>query len=310
MSAKTDTDEGTGKPARLERRDVLAALGAIGPLLLLACSSSSTTDAEGVDAAANDSGKRVDGARRDAAGEADAVSANDAGRDSGEREPTDSGADAGTASAPRDAGSCEEMPDETGGPYPDTNDMIASSKYNRSNITEGKTGTSLKLTLQLLDVSKGCAPIAGARVIIWHCDANGVYSEYASDMNSDPAQGEEGSTSTTYLRGWQQTDKDGNITFKTIYPGWYLPRVTHIHIMVYNPSDLTTPVKTTQFAFPDAANAAVYGQASLYPKGQNSTTNATDQVFGGGSDEGLVAAVAGSTSAGYVATLPVGIASY
>ena len=56
--------------------------------------------------------------------------------------------------------------------------------------------------------------------------------------------------------------------------------------MVYNPSDLTTPVKTTQFAFPDATNAAVYAQASLYPKGQNSTTNATDMVFGG-SDENL-----------------------
>ena len=161
----------------------------------------------------------------------------------------------------------------------------------------------------MLDVSKSCAPVVGARVIIWHCDANGVYSEYANAMNSDEAQNDIGSTTTTYLRGWQETDASGSVKFTTIFPGWYSPRVTHIHVMVYDPSDLTMPVKTTQFAFPDSINAAVYAQASLYPKGQNSVTNATDMVFGA-SVENLVAAVAGSTTSGYAASLPIGLASY
>ncbi len=61
----------------------------------------------------------------------------------------------------------------------------------------------------------------------------------------------------------QVTGSDGTVTFTTIYPGWYTPRVTHIHLMVYNPSDLTTPVKTTQLCLPDAINETVYGQAGL-----------------------------------------------
>ena len=128
-------------------------------------------------------------------------------------------------------------------------------------------------------------------------------------MNSDSAQGETGSTTTTYLRGWQVTDSNGNVSFTTIYPGWYTPRVTHIHIMVYNPTDLTTPVKTTQFCFPDAVNEAVYAQATLYPKGQNSTTDSSDMVFGA-SDTYLVATLTGDVTSGYVASLPVGLSSY
>lgn len=262
------------------------------PLLIVGCSSSGGSIGGGSAADAGGAGANPEDA-------SDASRASEAGDASG-------GSDAVGST---DASACHEVPDETSGPYPDVDGMISSSKYNRADITEGKAGTPLRLTLQVLDVSKACAPIVGARVIIWHCDANGVYSEYATSMNSDSAQDDIGSTSTTYLRGWLETDGTGTVAFTTIYPGWYTPRVTHIHVMVYDPSDLSTPVKTTQFAFPDAANATVYGQASLYPKGQNSTTNATDQVFGS-SDEYVLAAVTGNASSGYAASLPLGVTSY
>ncbi len=106
----------------------------------------------------------------------------------------------------------------------------------------------LTLTLTIVDAANACAPIAGAHVEIWCCDAGGVYSEYANSTN-------EGSTSTTYLRGVQTTDSAGQVTFKCIYPGWYSPRATHIHIQVYNG---TTLKKTTQIGFPDATNVTVY----------------------------------------------------
>jgi protocatechuate 3,4-dioxygenase beta subunit len=298
----TKKNEAKDAPQLLDRRDVLAALGAIGPLILIGCGSATAPLAASADG----------GSVKPDAGAGDAADTNDASLDSAviDARASDTGKDeASNESSSADAGTCEEIPDETGGPYPDRDGMISDTKYSRSDITEGLTGTPLTLTLQVLDVSNGCAPIVGARVIIWHCDANGVYSEYASSMNSDPAQDDIGSTATTYLRGWQETDSKGTVTFTTIYPGWYTPRVTHIHVMVYNPSDLTTPVKTTQFCFPDAANTAVYGQASLYPKGQNSTTNASDQVFGS-SDEHLVAALTGSTASGYAASLPVGLTDY
>lgn len=288
MKAKTGGPLSAGTKAHahsrggplLDRRDVLATLGALGPMLMLGCGATSGGSSAGGNHLSSTGGGG------DLAG----------------------GADAG-ANADAPPSSCVEIPDETGGPYPDTDGMISNDTYNRTDITEGKTGTPLTLTMQLVNVSSSCAPIVGARVIIWHCDANGVYSEYASSMNSDPAQGESGSTTTTYLRGWQASDGSGNVTFTTIFPGWYTPRVTHIHVMVYNPNDLKTPVKTTQFTFTDSTIAAVYAQSTLYPKGQNSTTVATDMVFGG-NDENLVAAVTGNTTSGYVATIPIGLTTY
>jgi protocatechuate 3,4-dioxygenase beta subunit len=255
MKMKSDK-AGAKAAALMDRREVLATLGALGPMLILGCGATS------------------------------------GGASSGGNDLSSSGGG-----------------DLAGGPYPDVDGMISNSTYNRTDITEGKTGTPLTLTMQLVNVGASCAPIVGARVIIWHCDANGVYSEYATSMNSDPTSGETGSTTTTYLRGWQTSDASGNVTFTTIFPGWYTPRVTHIHVMVYNPNDLTTPVKTTQFTFSDSIITTVYNQASLYAKGQNSTTVATDMVFGG-DDENLVAAVTGSTTSGYVATIPLGLTSY
>ncbi len=269
-------------PKLLDRREALTALGAFAPLVLLACSSTGGASDDSSDAAAND-----------ASSAADASSAIDAS----------SAADRAT-----EAGTCTEIPDETGGPYPDVDGMISNTTYQRVDITEGLAGIPLALSLQVLDVANGCAPIVGARVIIWHCDDNGVYSEYANSMNTNTAENDVGSTTTTYLRGWQETDSTGTVKFTTIYPGWYTGRVTHIHVMVYNPSNLTTPVKTTQFAFPDSVNAAVYA-STPYVIGQNSITNATDMVFGG-STENLLAAIVGDTTHGFAASIPIGLTTY
>lgn len=201
------------------------------------------------------------------------------------------------------AASCDEIPDETAGPYPDKNGMVSDASFYRSDITEGKAGVPLTLTLTIVDLANGCAPIAGAHVEIWHCDADGIYSEYSNSMNA-------GSTASTYLRGVQTTDAAGHVTFETIYPGWYNPRATHIHIQIFNG---TTLKKTTQLGFPDTVNMAVYGSGAPYTKGQSPTTNDADQVFGnaagmgtdGGGHEFQIAAVTGDPANGYVATLPV-----
>jgi protocatechuate 3,4-dioxygenase beta subunit len=280
--------------ALIDRRDALAALGGIGPLALLGCSSSMTSTSSRT-SSAGQSGDTVL-----STGDA-AVSTMDASI------PSD--AQSVEAAAP----TCHEIPGETSGPYADVNNMILDAIWERVDITEGRPGTPLTLSLRIVDVADGCTPVPAARIMIWQCDANGVYSEYAVTANADKAQNDIGSTSTTYLRGWQETDETGIVTFTTIYPGWYTPRVTHIHIMVYNASQLAAPVKTTQFAFPDSVNSAVYAQASLYPKGPNSVTNATDMVFGAGDagdagDEYLVATIAADpTNGGYTASIDVGI---
>ncbi|CAG2166020.1 unnamed protein product [Oppiella nova] len=64
---------------------------------------------------------------------------------------------------------------------------------------------------------------------IWHCDAQGLYSSYINAIpNSD--YHEPPTDNTTFLRGRQYTDENGVAWFKTIYPGWYGGRATHIHM--------------------------------------------------------------------------------
>jgi len=107
------------------------------------------------------------------------------------------------------------------------------------------------------------------------------------------------------LLGLQTPDANGQVTFTTIYPGWYQGRVTHIYIEVFA-SGSSTPLKTTQLPFPDAVNTTVYTTNSLYPKGQNSLVDGTDMVFSDG-DTYQVATMSGDAVSGYTATLTIGI---
>jgi protocatechuate 3,4-dioxygenase beta subunit len=200
------------------------------------------------------------------------------------------------------AGSCTLTATETDGPYP-LYAILTNSILTREDITEGKTGVPLTLTITLEDLSNGCTPIVGAGIYIWHCDKDGIYSGYATSTNA-------GSTSTTFLRGVQVTDSNGQVTFTTIYPGWYAGRITHIHAQVYLNDSLVsgTAVATTQLAFPIATTTAVYN-SSLYTKGQNTsvTSFSADNVFSDGTSTEMLS-LTGDTATGYAATMAITIA--
>ncbi|OLC49890.1 MAG: hypothetical protein AUI64_02290 [Acidobacteria bacterium 13_1_40CM_2_64_6] len=189
------------------------------------------------------------------------------------------------------ASSCVVSPEETAGPYPDRTGMIGNSAFYRQDITEGKSGLPLTLALTIVNVNSGCTPVTNATVEMWQCDATGNYSEYGT------------SAGQTFLRGLQTTDSSGRVTFKTIYPGWYMGRATHIHLEVFVNG---AAVKTTQIAFPEDVSSSVYRTGVYAAHGQNSTTNSGDNVFSDGTDHEL-AALSGDTSSGYTATLAVGI---
>lgn len=200
------------------------------------------------------------------------------------------------------SGTCTLTATETDGPYP-LYAILTNSILTREDITEGKTGVPLTLTITLQDLSNGCAPISGAGIYIWHCDKDGIYSGYATSTNA-------GSTSTTFLRGVQVTDSDGQVTFTTIYPGWYAGRITHIHAQVYLNDSLVsgTAIATTQLAFPIDITTAVY-DSSLYTKGQNTsvTSFSADNVFSDGTSTEMLS-LTGDTSSGYAATMTISIA--
>ncbi len=73
-------------------------------------------------------------------------------------------------------------------------------------------------------------PLAGLRVEVWQCDAQGVYSGFAGQTNGSSAELEH----KTFLRGGLLAGQDGEVRFHTIYPGWYEGRTTHIHVKVLN----------------------------------------------------------------------------
>ncbi|MFH8465006.1 intradiol ring-cleavage dioxygenase [Streptomyces sp. NPDC017991] len=136
-----------------------------------------------------------------------------------------------SASASSGSGTCVLMSSVTEGPYYLDGALV------RKDITEGKSGVPLTLRITVRDTTESCAPVAGAAVEIWHCDAWGYYSGYttANPGGSAPAESEDGSTADdkTYLRSYQIAGANGVVKFRTIVPGWYTPRTCHIHVKVH-----------------------------------------------------------------------------
>lgn len=181
--------------------------------------------------------------------------------------------------------SCEVTPTETIGPYPSRTDMV------RSDVRENRQGTTLTLTIKVVNVSSACAAVSGADVEIWHVDAAGDYSQYGSQ------------TAATFLRGIQTTNAAGEVTFTTIYPGWYQGRATHIHVEVTMGG---RSVKVTQMAFPESINNAVHASGVYSSRGTNPMSNQSDGIFSDSIASELVTP-AGSPSSGYTASFQVGI---
>lgn len=139
----------------------------------------------------------------------------------------------------------------------------------RSDITDGQVGTPLTLNFQVVD-SFGCQPLAGALVSIWHANASGLYSGVNNIMLGAGLEPEGGAIDTTgqnFLRGTQRTDADGRVTFRSIFPGWYRPRATHAHIMVFPPD--YGEVTTTQLYFPDEVCDMAYQGEHYAQRGPN-----------------------------------------
>ncbi|MGW6732201.1 intradiol ring-cleavage dioxygenase [Streptomyces sp. NPDC055013] len=207
---------------------------------------------------------------------------------------------------------CATIPDETAGPFPGDGsngvNVLKESGVVRSDITKsfgdsaGGTaeGVPLTLTLTVVDAASGCGtPKKGAAVYIWHCDRAGDYSLYS-----------EGVTDENYLRGVQETDALGQVTFRSIFPGCYAGRWPHIHFEVYgslaDATAATSLTNTSQLAFPKDVCETVYATDGYDESVRNlsSLSLETDGIFSDGHDQQL-AATKGSAAEGYTATLTV-----
>jgi protocatechuate 3,4-dioxygenase beta subunit len=196
----------------------------------------------------------------------------------------DTGAETGT-----DAGSCSLTDTETDGPYPLYNSR--GSAIQRTAIADGKTGLPLNIRIIVKNVNNNCAVLSNAIVDIWHCDKDGYYSGYSNTGYL----GTQNNSSLVFCRGRQISDSNGEVSFTSIYPGWYSGRCIHIHAQVYVNNSLKL---TSQIAFPDSVNSAVCQTALYSAHGQPDTTNATDSIIRDSLDNEL-ATVTANSSGGY-----------
>jgi protocatechuate 3,4-dioxygenase beta subunit len=188
----------------------------------------------------------------------------------------------GPAGVASGAISCVLTPELTEGPY------YVSGEKVRSNITEGRPGVPLALTLTAVDAST-CRPIRGAAVDIWHCDALGVYS------------GVQGNTGT-FMRGVQRTNAGGLAHFTTVYPGWYSGRAVHIHVKVHIGGNV---VHTGQLFFNDALTDAVYTRSPYNTRGARDIRDSSDSIYRNGGSKSLLSVKKNGT--GYSGAITMGL---
>ena len=93
------------------------------------------------------------------------------------------------------------------------------------------------------------------------------------------------------------------VTFTTIYPGWYQGRATHIHLEV---TINGVSRKVTQIAFPESVNNTVYRSGVYASRGSNPTSNLSDGIFADSLSAELVTP-SGDTVNGYTAGCQVGV---
>ncbi len=228
------------------------------------------------------------------------------------------------ALSPRNAYSaataCAQPGEDTAGPFPahgsnrgrDVANVLADSGVVRSDIRSSfgtaagvAAGLPLDLRIRLLDANNACAPLAGYVMYLWNCTADGRYSLYS-----------DGVTGENFLRGVQAANADGELTFRTVFPGCYSGRYPHLHFEVFPDLDLATVytnrVFTSQIVLPVSACAAVYatdtyaGSAPYFAR----TSIVKDSVFNDNTREQMAAAtpeLSGNANSGFEGALTIGV---
>ncbi|MDM0108286.1 intradiol ring-cleavage dioxygenase [Variovorax sp. J22R24] len=223
-----------------------------------------------------------------------------------------------TTDAATTSSTCQVVPEETEGPYPADGSNAGNNSYNvlalsgivRSDIRTNIGGTAqvggapLTLTITLTNTRTSCAPLAGYAIYLWHCTREGTYSVYTTQSLAD-----------NHLRGVQETDANGTVSFITVVPGCYAGRMPHMHLEIYpslsNAKSAGSKVKTTQLAFPTETLRAIYNSAAGYSQSVanlNAISFATDNVFSDGTSLEMVN-FSGDATSGYSANIAIAIAA-
>jgi protocatechuate 3,4-dioxygenase beta subunit len=205
----------------------------------------------------------------------------------------------GLRAEPEGPSGCVVRPQQTEGPY--FVDEALNRIDIRSDPSDGsvRPGTPLEIAFKVSRLSpKGCEPLTGALVDVWHCDHLGVYSDV-----EDPGFNTVG---RKFLRGYQVTDSRGAARFKTIYPGWYPGRTVHVHFKIRSAPSLAPGYEfASQLYFDDRLTDEVHARQPNARKGQRTRRNAADGIFLRGGSQLLLSPV--RKGDGYAASFPIAL---
>jgi protocatechuate 3,4-dioxygenase beta subunit len=215
-------------------------------------------------------------------------------------------------------------PELTEGPYW-VNTMLRRSDVRANaggSAGSRQAGVPLNLYITVLDTSNACAPLDGVAVDICHANAHGLYSDESGQAAGGGTNASAGDTSgENWLRGYQVTGRDrglrrravaGQVSFRTIWPGWYEGRAIHIHVRVRRLSSAGATIAgfTTQIFFSDADNDHVLSGAAPYSARSpqdDPTTDENDTVLQSADHATNIVAVHGSIASGFRATFNIAL---
>jgi protocatechuate 3,4-dioxygenase beta subunit len=275
-----------GQGQRWGRRGLLGLMGGVGAVALVGCG--------------DDDGATSTGSSRPAAGGGPG------------RPPGGGPGDGGVGGDPSVDVAEGEIPEETAGPYPGDGsngvNVLSETGIVRSDLTSSfgsasgvAEGVPVTVRLKVHDLDGAdVTALSGAAVYLWHCTNDGNYSLYSETVADE-----------NFLRGVQETDADGMVTFTTIFPGCYAGRWPHMHFEVYESLDsattYTNKLRTSQLAIPADSCREVYGVADGYAASVANLEGVSldsDNVFGDGYSLQL-ATVTGSVAEGFTFSLDV-----
>lgn len=153
----------------------------------------------------------------------------------------------------------------------------------REDISDGLDGLPVRLSFMV--INEECEPVEDVLVEVWHTNYHGIYSGEISTMCNDAEE----DRAAEYFRGYLRTDANGQVHFKTCFPGWYSGRVVHYHVRVqsgdYQAADNADAEVITQFFFTDELNSEIFAEQPLYQQYGEPDTHIDDDNIIGGEDD-------------------------